>query len=156
MQANNLGVLGLVNFQGVESFDGTSVRLRLFHGASSTSAGAGTNFYDKTFNSLTNTIAPGSFTLTMTHTSENDPVFNITLSDADGLIATSGNQTLTTIDDFNVAGKVSFRQFAPSGTDIAQLIAVTSAAAMPEPSAAALLGLGIVGLAILRLRRQSR
>ncbi len=162
VQANNTGVLGLMN---TLNSGGSSIRLRLFHGASITSTAAGTSFYDATFNlttgAFTNAVGTGGtgsmntyntspLNLVLTQTSAADLVFSVSVSDGQGLIASSGEVTLTSAisDNYDGAGAIGFRVNGPSNN---QTITIDNFTAVPEPSAAVIGALG--ALALLRRRR---
>ncbi len=156
IQSNSLGILGLMN----PTSGGASIQLRLFYGANSSDPSAGTAFFNATFN-LTNGSSTAGGTgsmnsyaenspifLTLTQTSGIDPVFSLTASDSDGLIATTGLVTLTATESYNGAGAIGFRVFA---NDSNQTIRIDNFTAVPEPSAAILGAFG--ALALLRRRR---
>lgn len=160
--AAGTGVLAILN-----TISPTSVQLRLFAGANATSTVAGTAFYDATFN-LTNGTSTGTtggtgssngitagqpLTLTLTETGAADPVFNLTVTDADGLVASTGNRTLLSSlsDAYDTAGSVGIRVNGPTqGNTIA--IDNFSATATPEPGSLALLGLA--GAAVMGRRKR--
>ncbi len=162
IQSDNTGVLALIN-----TINTASLQIRLFYGANSTSTAAGTAFFTSTFNlatgsatgggtGSTNSIAAGiPLTLTLTETSAADPVFNLTVTDPDGLVATSGNQTLTSAlsNAYDGSGSVAFRV---NGVAVNDTIAIDnfSATATPEPGTLTLLaGAGITMLVRPRRNR---
>ncbi|MEI6032934.1 MAG: PEP-CTERM sorting domain-containing protein [Verrucomicrobiae bacterium] len=139
------GILGLVNILST-----TSVRLRLFYGADN-NAGAGTNFYDTTFSSLSNPVAvstPLTLELAQSFNLTNS-IFNVTLSDADGLVATSGNQTLTASHSYDAAGLIGLRFSAGTTTQWN----TSNFSSVPEPSTWTLLALGLGAGVIFRRHR---
>jgi hypothetical protein len=126
----------------------------------------GTTFWSATLNPLTGGLTPdpgfsggssvaGTPThLLLTQTSGSDPVFNLTLTNSSGFVASTGNVALTATEAYNLGGGIGFglsSQVAPVGLDNFQILSV------PEPSS---LGLGGLGLILLygwtaRLKRLS-
>lgn len=144
-EISSSGILGLANI-----LTANSVRLRLFYGADN-NTGAGTAFYDITFSSLSNTVAastPLTLNLQQSFNGTNS-IFNVTLSDADGLVVTSGNQTLTATHSYDAAGLIGMRLSA--GTDTQWN--TSNFSAVPEPSTWALLALSLSAAVIFRRRR---
>lgn len=161
-EAAGLGILGLLN----KVSNGNSLQLRLFSGADSLGVGVGTPFYNATFNLTTGVVTPsvgtggiGStnpfaanspLTFSMTQTSGEDPVFSFSVSDAEGLIASTGDQVLTTTELYNGAGAIGVR-FNSGSTGASNTITMDNFSAVPEPSTAALVALAAMGL--VRRRR---
>ncbi len=161
IQSTNLGVMGLLN-----KVSATTVQLRLFYGASTLNVGAGTAFFDASFNlstgGITSTTGTGGIgstnlfainsplTISLAQAAGSDPVFSFSISDAEGLIASTGPQTLTATDDYNGAGAVGFRLNSTS-TGVNNTITMDNFLVIPEPSTALLSALG--ALALLRRRR---
>lgn len=142
---NGLGILALVNFPSA-----TNMQLRFFPDAQYTHA-QGSAFYDQTF-TLTNQVATNTpITLKLTQTSAADPVFNLTVSDAEGLVATSGNVAFTANDSFNGPGTVGIRLYSANVSPSAT-ITVDNFSAVPEPSTLGVLALASVGLFARRRR----
>lgn len=144
--AGNLGVVALANFTP------TQVRIRLFYGATVTSGGVGTNFYDSGSLTPANALDLSDFNFDLTQTSGADPVFNFSLSDAQGIVLSSGDRILTGSDDYNSAGKIGFR-YSMDGGQQGNFLAVNSVSAIPEPGSFALLG-GFLALSAVMLRRR--
>jgi hypothetical protein len=154
------GVLALLN-----AISTTSVQLRLFYGANASSTAAGTTFFNSTFNlatgtntgggtGSTNAIAAGSpLTFTLTETTAADPAFNLTVTDAQGLVASTGNVTLLSgqSDAYDGPGSVALRV---NGVAVGDTIAIDNFAATPEPGTAGLVAIG--GVAALARRRRRR
>jgi MYXO-CTERM domain-containing protein len=158
--SDGTGVLALLNANSA-----TSIQVRLFYGAGTATNAAGTTFYTGNFNlstgavsgggtGSTNAIAPGApLTFTLTQTAAADPVFNLTIADADGLVASTGNQTLTASNAYDGPGSVALRMndFATGDT-----IAVDnfSATPTPEPGTIGLAAWGALGMLASRRRRR--
>lgn len=169
IQSNNLGILALVN-----TISSTSAQLRLFYNADTATTAAGTTFFNATFNLATGDItyaagagATGStnsldlgspITLVLTQTDDADPVFNLTLSDADGLIASTGNQVLSSAltNAYDSAGSVGMRLNLPlalsGGVQNTITIDNFAASAVPEPGALVLAAAAVP----FALRRRAR
>jgi hypothetical protein len=116
---------------------------------------SGTTFWSATLNPLTGVLTPdtgfsggssvvGTPThLILTQTSGSDPVFNLTLTNSSGFVASTGNVALTATEAYNLAGGIGFSmgtQVAVVGLDNFQILSV------PEPGS---LELGILGLILL-------
>ncbi|MDB5321251.1 MAG: hypothetical protein JWN40_2882 [Phycisphaerales bacterium] len=161
MQSDGTAVLALLNANSA-----TSLQIRLFFGAGSTTNGAGTQFYNGTFNLATGAVTGGGtgstnavavntpLTLTLTQTSAADPVFNLTIADADGFVASSGPQTLTSAlsNAYDGPGSIALRVNTPTIGDTITLDNL-SATPTPEPGTFALAGFAAMGLLVRRRRR---
>lgn len=160
--ANTTGVLGLIRFTS-----STTIDLRLQYGANLADGGLGTAFFNATFDlatggityttgdsgasGSTNTVQSSNWssdttwssinamTLLLDQTAGDDPSFRLTLSDAQGLIASTGFQVLTATDAYNQAGHVGTR-LSSSGATIRH--GIDNFTIVPEPAMAALLGAG--------------
>jgi hypothetical protein len=148
VQTSGLGVLALLNTGDSATGTANSVRIRLQYGAETAGAGIGTSFFDTNFTNLANTIATNqSLTYVLTQTA--DSKFNLTISDSEGVVATTGDQTLPAAGAaYTAAGGLALRSsasFTPNN------IAIDNLAAVPEPTTLAALGLGAA--ALLRRRR---
>lgn len=169
------GVLALATFTGT-----TSLRLTLYYDSQFTTTNntANTAFWDATFdlsngtithtlgtggtgstNSLTasgnaggtsnwNSIVP--YHLKLDQTAGDDPMFRFTISDAQGLVASTGFVALTATDAYNAAGAAGFRIGNNGGTIHT---GVDNWAITPTPEPTTLAFLGVAGLALLRRRR---
>jgi hypothetical protein len=160
VQSDNFGVLGLLNVLG----NSTTVRLRLFSGAQVNGTGVGTTIFDSTFDLATGSATAGGvgstnsvaldtpITLTLTQTADADPIFSFSVSDAQGLVASTGAVTLlsTVSNAFDGAGAVGFRMNQPT---IGNVITVDNFTVIPEPSSFALLGASAGFIAVRRRRR---
>lgn len=176
IQSNDRGVQALLFFQGTTSL---RVQLNYGGLYNATSNGTGSVvFYDATFdlaaNSVTNTTGTGgtsstnalaasgyNFTtnlwntinpyhISLAQTTGDDPTFNVTVTDAQGLVASTGSVALTATEAYNTAGSVGIRLGNNGGTlrHGYDNFAIT---AVPEPMSFASLGLG--GLTFMRRRR---
>lgn len=144
------GILALANFNVTGTTQ--SARLRLFYGADN-SAGIGTNFYDYSLNLTGNTVAtssPLTFTLQQSFNGTNS-IFNLTVSDAEGLVDTTGNITLTATHLYDTAGDIGLRFH---GAGLTQWT-VSDFSAIPEPNTIALSILGFSTLLFLGRNKRS-
>jgi hypothetical protein len=143
--ATSTGILGLVNITSA-----TSVRLRLFYGANNTTT-VGTSFYDTTFSSLSNPVAvstPLTLCLAQSFNLTNS-IFNLTLSNTDGVVATSGDMTLTASHAYDSPGLIGLRFGSASNTQWN----TSNFSSVPEPSTWAYLALSLsAGLIFRRCR----
>jgi MYXO-CTERM domain-containing protein len=160
--ASATGVLALLN-----TISATSVQLRLFYGANASSTAAGTTFFDGTFNlttgsapagavGSTNTIFAGkALTLTLTETAATDPVFNLTVSNANGLVASTGDRTLlsSATDAFDTAGSVAIRVNGPAQGNT---IAIDNFSATPTPEPGSVAAIALAGVTAIGRRRRRR
>lgn len=158
-QAIDTGVLALISPRST-----TSIQLRLFYGAQidPANSGTGTSFYDTTFDlTAGNTIAANSWLhLQLTQQlgpdadsdTDADSIFNLTLSDAQGLVATTGNITLIGTDTFDVAGAIGTRFNAGTAGSITD--SIDNFQIVPEPTCTALLAGGILCVFVTRFRNR--
>jgi MYXO-CTERM domain-containing protein len=158
VQGDGTGVLALLN-----AVSATSVQIRLFYGANTFTNAAGTAFFDSTFNLATGTATGGGtgstngiaasspLTFTLTQTGAADPVFNLSVADAQGLVATTGNVTLTSAQSnlYDTAGSAALRVNGPA---IGDTITIDNFSATPEPGALALIAFAALP-ALTRRRR---
>jgi len=151
VQSDHKGILGLINVATATATSASALQLRLFAGADTTSNSAGTSFIDKTI-TLPRGVAAGSpVHVTLTQTSANDPVFNLTVSDATGTLATTGDIAYKASDTYNTAGGIALRASAAATNGVSITYDNVAATATPEPAVLGVLGLG--GLTLLRRRR---
>lgn len=155
-QAIDTGILALVSPRST-----TSLQLRLFYGAQIDPANSatGTSFYDTTFDlTAGNTIATNTwwhlqFTQTLGSDADADldadSVFNLTVSDPQGLVATTGNVVLTATDTFDLGGAIGTRFNV--GTAGSVTSSVDNFGIVPEPRGVLLLAGGL--LFLLKFRK---
>jgi len=134
VQGNDLGVLGVATL-----IDESHVRLRLFYGASITNPNTvGTAFWDATFDLAAGTMSGSSggqvavnkfntlftprydpsyyqlspFTVQLTQNGGTNPTFQLSLTNARGLMASTANVALTATTAYNGAGAAGVRFFS--------------------------------------------
>jgi len=153
VQSDHTGVLGLVNVvSGTTTTN--QLQLRLFYGADSAGNGVGTQLYNSSTITLPRSVAAGSaMHVTLTETGGANQLFNLTVSDGTGTLATSGNVALagTGSSAYTGAGGIALRASSSATNGLSMTFDNLAATATPEPAALAMLGLG--GLALLRRRR---
>ncbi|MBC2593480.1 hypothetical protein H5P28_04320 [Ruficoccus amylovorans] len=131
--------------------------LRMWYGASTTSATLGTLFSQTTNSGWPKLAADQTYTVSVDQgiDGEGQSFFNLSvLNSENSVIATSGNQTLSATTDFDAAGAVGMRLFSGTRFEINNL-AGDGIVPIPEPSSSQMV-IGSVCLMLLLIGSRSR
>lgn len=140
---SHLGVLGLFSY----SDNGAKGQLRLFYGATTTGGNAGTVWYNSTVLQLSRALsAESDLVLSFDQRSGSNSEFRLTVSDAQGVLLSTGWQTLLASNAYDAAGGVAMRLY-PNGLTEQR---IHQFAVIPEPSFVTMIAILSGGLFICR------